>query len=125
LDISGTKISITVVKRGESKVDILSLVLIAIMSLLLIYQTKLFRDVSKERDSLKKRVEDIEGDIDSELKSKREQISKLNREIEELHNRAAYIKVDQLELNKEYEYLQSRNRKLEEAVHSLEDRVSD
>jgi cell division protein FtsB len=106
-------------------VDIFSLVLIAILSLLLIYQTKLFRDVSKERDSLKKRVEDIEGDIDSELKSKREQISKLNREIEELHNRAAYIKVDQLELNKEYEYLQSRNRKLEEAVHSLEDRVSD
>ncbi len=105
--------------------DIFSLVLIAILSLLLIYQTKLFRDVSKERDSLKKRVEDIEGDIDSELKSKREQISKLNREIEELHNRAAYIKVDQLELNKEYEYLQSRNRKLEEAVHSLEDRVSD
>lgn len=103
--------------------EIALLISLLLLSALAIYQTKVLRETTKERNELQSRVSDIEDGVDRELKEKRETISKLKKEIEELHKKAQYIKVDQVELNKEYEYLKERNSKLEHSIHHLEDRL--
>jgi len=100
---------------------IVTLILFLAILVFALYQTKTLQEVKKERDALKKRIEDIEDGTDEELKSKRETIVKLKKEIEELYKRVEYIKMDQVELNKEYEYLKERNSQLENAIHNRED----
>ena len=101
------------------------IILLITISLGTIYQTKIFLETKKERDSLKERVVSIEKDIDETLIKNRKEIDSLNDEIEKLQQRAEYIKVDQVELNKEYKYLQERNRKLEEKNLSIQERNRD
>jgi cupin superfamily acireductone dioxygenase involved in methionine salvage len=101
--------------------EISLLILSLILSIVLIYQTKILREISKDREFLKKRVSDIEENIDDEVEKKRARVLELKREIEELQKRANYIEADQIELNREYEYLQERNRKLEQSIISVEE----
>jgi len=77
----------------------------------------------KDRDSLKEKVDNIDRDVDEEITKKRKLVLSFNEEIEKLQQKAEYIKVDQIELNKEYEYLQKRNEKLEGQVLFAEERA--
>jgi predicted nucleic acid-binding Zn-ribbon protein len=104
--------------------DLLLLVLVLVLALFLIYQTKVLRGSSREKLELEKRLSDIENGLDFDIEKKRETLKSLQVEIDSLKDREAYIKADQVELNKEYEYLKERNRSLEQSIISIEEMIT-
>jgi len=99
------------------------IILLTLLSVATIFQTRILWNTKKERDILKDQIENIDTHIDEELVEKKKEINDLIIEIDKLENKAEYIKIDQLEIEREYKYLQDRNKKLEEKNLSIEERT--
>jgi len=87
-------------------------VLLIVLSIATIYQTKLLKKTKLSKDILQIRIKNIEENIEESILDKMEELESINSQIELSEKRAEYIKIDQVELNKEYEYLKQRNKEL-------------
>jgi cupin superfamily acireductone dioxygenase involved in methionine salvage len=101
--------------------EIVLLLLILILSTLLYYQTKLLKKSGLEREKLLKEVASLKDMLEEE-KRERSELGKISFEIETLVKRREYIETDKLELEKEYKYLQERNKKLQDEILFLEEK---
>jgi len=101
---------------------ILSILLI-VLSIATIYQTKILKRSREEKITLQERLENIENDIDKSILDKQGTLESVNSEIVLAKKRAEYIKIDQVEINKEYEYLQTRNKELATKILYQEEKI--
>jgi len=101
---------------------ILSILLI-VLSIATIYQTKVLKKTRESYKTLQEKVQNIEKNIDTSILEKQEKLESINSEIELAEKKAEYIKIDQVEMNKEYEYLQQRNKELGVKVLYQEEKI--
>ncbi len=106
----------------SEELQIIQLGIIGLLSLVTLYQIQMLKSVIKERNSLRERISKIEHENDEIMNIKRTNLVEIKNEIDKLTIKAKYISEDQIELNKEYEYLQKRNRDLESNILKIEER---
>jgi|GEM_PF-2546852 seryl-tRNA synthetase len=108
---------------SPEELQVIQIAVIVLLSIIALYQNQFLRKVIKERNSLREKIYKIQHDIDEIMNIKRTAVVELKNEIEKLSEKAKYIADDQIELDKEYEYLQKRNKNLEEIILRTEERL--